>query len=68
MSAVYLLNVSGHLDESWSAWFEDASVSWESDGTTTLRVSVVDQAQLHGMLGRVRDLGVTLLSVSRLRS
>ena len=60
----YAVRVEGRLDESWAAWFEGASVSWEDDGTTTLRVAVVDQAQLHGLLGRVRDLGIALLSVT----
>lgn len=62
--STYVLRVSGHLDEGWSEWFEGASMSWEPDGSTTLQVAVADQAQLHGVLGRVRDLGITLLSVS----
>jgi hypothetical protein len=61
---VYAVRVAGHLDERWASWFEDASISPEADGTTTLRLTVVDQAQLHGLLGRVRDLGITLVSVA----
>jgi hypothetical protein len=60
----YAVRVAGHLDERWAAWFEGATVSLEADGTTTLRVTVADQAQLHGLLGRVRDLGITLVSVA----
>lgn len=60
----YAVRVAGHLDESWASWFEGASVAREPDGTTTLRVTVVDQAQLHGLLGKVRDLGICLLSVA----
>ena len=60
----YAVRVAGHLDESWAAWFEGASVTWEDDGSTTLRLTVVDQAQLHGLLGKVRDLGISLLSVT----
>jgi hypothetical protein len=59
----YELRVAGHLDERWSAWFEGWAVSREGDGTTTLRGDVADQAALHGLLGRIRDLGATLLSV-----
>jgi hypothetical protein len=59
----YELRVAGHLDGRWSAWFEGWDVSQEGDGTTTLHGEVADQAALHGLLGRVRDLGATLLSV-----
>jgi hypothetical protein len=60
---LYELRVAGHLDGRWSAWFEGWDVSQEPDGTTTLRGEVADQAALHGLLGRIRDLGATLLSV-----
>jgi hypothetical protein len=59
----YELRVAGHLDQRWSAWFDGWEVSQEPDGTTCLRGEVADQAALHGLLGRVRDLGATLLSV-----
>jgi hypothetical protein len=59
----YELRVDGHLDDHWSAWFAGSTVVRESDGTTTLRGHVADQAALHGLLGRIRDLGVPLLSV-----
>ena len=61
--SAYRLRVDGHLDRHWSSWFGDLSVSHDDDGTTTLAGPVADQAQLHGLLTRIRDLGVTLLSV-----
>jgi hypothetical protein len=61
--ARYELRIGGHLDDHWSAWFGGATLIRESDGTTTLRGPVLDQAALHGLLGRIRDLGVRLISV-----
>jgi hypothetical protein len=55
--------VAGHLDHHWSAWFGDLALTREEDGTTCISGLVSDQAQLHGLLTKVRDLGVTLLSV-----
>jgi len=60
--AGYEIRIDGHLGEHWSAWFDGLTLTHESDGTTTLR-GAVDQAGLHGLLSRVRDLGVTLISV-----
>ncbi|CAN5602203.1 hypothetical protein BH23ACT7_BH23ACT7_04460 [soil metagenome] len=62
--AAYRLRVSGHLDEHWSAWFGGLTLTHEDDGTTTLSGVVADQAELHGLLAKVRDLGVILLAVS----
>ena len=62
----YELRVGGHLDRSWSSWFAGFAVTLEDDGTTTLRGVVADQAELHGLLAKVRDLGTTLISVTRL--
>jgi hypothetical protein len=61
--AYYELRIEGRLDERWSAWFGRLSVIPEDDGTTTLRGLVTDQAELHGLLAKVRDLGTTLISV-----
>ena len=61
--ARYELRISGHLDDHWSAWFAGATLTRERDATTALRGPVVDQAALHGLLGRIRDLGLTLISV-----
>lgn len=59
---VYELRISGRLDERWSDWFDELSVERHDDGTSTLTGVVADQAQLHGILARLRDLGVTLLA------
>ena len=61
--AHYELRIKGHLDEHWSAWFGGMTLVREDDGTTTLRGAVTDQAELHGLLVKVRDLGITLISV-----
>jgi len=62
--AVYRLRVAGHLDDHWSPWFGDLTLSHEDDGTTSLTGAVSDQAELHGLLTKIRDLGVTLISVA----
>jgi hypothetical protein len=59
----YVLRLDGHIDDRWTAWFNDLTLIREGDGTTTLRGTVPDQAALHGLLAKVRDLGVTLISV-----
>jgi hypothetical protein len=59
----YEVRVEGHLDEHWSTWFDEMTLIREDDGTTTLRGLVTDQAALHGLLAKVRDLGITLISV-----
>jgi hypothetical protein len=61
--AGYVLRVSGHLDPHWAAIF-GLALAHEADGTTTLTGAVADQAALHGNLARIRDLGVTLISVT----
>ena len=62
--AVYQLRVAGRLDQHWSPWFGGLTLTHEDDGSTSLTGTVTDQAELHGLLARVRDLGVTLLSVT----
>ena len=62
----YLIGVDAHLDPAWSNWFDGLTVVRHDDGTTSLIGEVVDQAALYGLLGRLRDLGATLLSVQRL--
>jgi hypothetical protein len=64
MSPRYELRIGGHLDEHWSAWFDDLTLSPNDDGTTTLCGTVPDQAALHGLLVKVRDLGLTLISLN----
>ena len=62
----YRVRIRGHLDPPWSAWFDDLVITHADDGTTTLSGPLVDQAALYELLGRLRDLGATLLSVERL--
>jgi hypothetical protein len=62
-AATYELRVAGHLDDHWSAWFGELTLTRHDDGTTALTGPIADQAQLHGVLAAVRDLGVTLLSL-----
>jgi hypothetical protein len=64
----YQFRVVGHLDGRWSAWFGDLTISCHDDGTCTLTGPVADQAQLHGILARLRDVGATLLSLRTLDS
>ena len=62
----YQIKVEGHLDENWADWFEGLTFTHESDGTTTINAENIDQATLHGLLKRIRDLGIPLLAVNRL--
>jgi hypothetical protein len=61
----YEIRLQGHLDPRWSRWFDDLDLTTGPDGTTTLRGPVVDQAALHGLLQRLRDLGVPLISITQ---
>ena len=61
---VYQIKLKGHLGPQWKDWFDDLTLTLEEDGNTLLSGSVVDQAALHGILKRIRDLGVPLLSVN----
>ena len=61
----YQIKVKGHLDRTWGDWFEDMTIS-SSGGETVLTGPVIDQAALHGLLVRIRNLNLTLLSVKRL--
>ena len=60
----YEIRLKGHLETRWAAWFDGLSLSHESDGSTILRGLVVDQAALHGLLQKVRDVGLPLVSVT----
>ena len=64
-SGTYEIRFTGHLDSRWSAWFDGLAVTHEEDGTTVLRGPVVDQAALHGLLQKVHDLALPLVSVTQ---
>jgi hypothetical protein len=61
----YEIRLKGHLAPRWAAWFDGLSLSSEDDGTTIISGLVADQAALHGLLHRVRDIGLPLVSVTR---
>ena len=61
----YEIRVKGHLGPRWAAWFDGLSLTSEDDGTTVIRGPVVDQAALHGVLQKLRDIGVPLISLTR---
>ncbi len=63
---LYEIRIKGHLDDRWADWFEGLTITLEEDGVTLLTGPVVDQAALHGLLKKVRDLGMPLLSVNRI--
>ena len=62
--AVYQLRIAEHLGHHWSPWFGDLALTYEDDGSTSLTGVISDQAELHGLLNKIRDLGVTLISLS----
>ena len=64
----YEIRIKGHIGDSWSSWFEGLSLHHEENGETVLRGVIVDQAALHGVLIRIRDLGLPLVSVNRVKS
>lgn len=57
------IRLKGHLDARWAAWFDGMSLTHETDGTTIIQGPVIDQAALHGLLRKVRDVGLPLVSV-----
>jgi hypothetical protein len=64
-SAIYQIRLKGHLDSGWADWFGGMTITLEDNGSTLLIGPVVDQSALHGLLKRVRDIGMPLISVNR---
>jgi hypothetical protein len=62
----YTFHVQAHLDDHWAAWLGNLSVTRNDDGTSTLVGPITDQAELHGVLAKLRDLGITLIGVTPL--
>lgn len=61
---IYQIRLKGHLGSDWTDWFEGLTITLQEDGDTLLTGPIVDQAALHRLLKKVRDLGMTLLSVN----
>jgi hypothetical protein len=61
---VYQIRIKGHLSHQWADWFGEVTITLEEDGNTLLIGAAIDQAALHGLLKKVRDLGLPLLSVN----
>ena len=65
---IYRIKVKGHLDRRWTEWFGGLTITLEDNGETLLTGQVADQAALHGLLRKVRDLGLPLISVTRVQT
>jgi hypothetical protein len=63
--ATYEIRLRGHLPDRWAGWFGEVAIGLEADGTTRLICPVIDQAALHGLLKKIRNLGLPLLSINR---
>ena len=63
-SGQYRVRVKGHFDGRWATWFDGLTLTNETNGTTTIHGPVVDQAALHGLLQKLRDLGIPLISLT----
>jgi hypothetical protein len=66
MSTFYQIKIKGHLDEKYGVWFGNLAFAQTDEGNTLLTGSIPDQAALHGIFGRFRDLGLTLISINPL--
>ncbi len=67
-SAIYKIKIKGRLETNWTDWFEGLVFTYENDGTTTIQGPLPDQAALHSILLKIRDLNLSLISVTELGS
>lgn len=67
-SVPYEIRLQGHLDARWSDWFDGLTIALEDNGNTCLTGPIADQAALHGLLAKIRDLGLPLISLTRVSS
>ena len=67
-ASLYHFRIAGQLDPSWQDWFDGLTITHIPDGTTLLVGSLMDQAAVHGVLNKIRDLGLTLLAVQQMDS
>ena len=65
-SALYQIRVQGHLPDRWATWFGSLKIENQPDGEAVLSGPLADQAALHGVLGQIRDLGLTLIALNRI--
>jgi hypothetical protein len=65
-STIYVIKLQGYLDTEWSEWLYDMSITHESDGTTTLCGPLSDQAVLHSVLERIRDMNLSLINLHKM--
>jgi hypothetical protein len=65
---IYVIKLEGYLDTEWSEWLYDMAITHESDGTTTLCGALTDQAVLHSVLERIRDMNLTLINFHKVNS
>ena len=68
MTEIYHITVQGHLDAGWARWFDELTITNAADGTAVLSGPICDQAALHGVLVKIRDLGLPLLAVQRVNN
>ena len=66
MPDCYQIRVKTHIDLDWSAWFDQLTITHDADGCTTIAGMLADQAALYGLIGKARNLGLTLIAVQRI--
>jgi hypothetical protein len=66
-TTIYHIRIKGHLGHQWTDWFDGLTITLDENGDTLLTGPIIDQAALHGLLKKVRDLGMPLLSVNRVK-